>query len=231
MLRAILFDMGGTLDGDGQHWLDRFVRLYAEHGIDLPRETIRKGFDNAERRSSTDERIEVADFDALTRLHLAWQFEIHGITDAELLERMARAFSAPIHEAGRRNVALLSDLHGGGYTLGVVSNACGNVQTLCEDLGYAPYLSVVVDSRVVGVSKPDPAIYAIALQRLGLESSQVMMVGDSYERDIVPAQALGMRTAWLVQDAGSRDRGVADICIAHLDALMPHVQEQERAPA
>ena len=33
MIRAILFDMGGTLDGDGVHWLDRFEILYARAGV------------------------------------------------------------------------------------------------------------------------------------------------------------------------------------------------------
>ena len=40
MIRAVLFDMGGTLDGDGVHWLDRFARLYAEAGVTLPRERL-----------------------------------------------------------------------------------------------------------------------------------------------------------------------------------------------
>ena len=45
MIRAILFDMGGTLDGDGQHWQDRFIALYRSFGIELPRQTIGDAFD------------------------------------------------------------------------------------------------------------------------------------------------------------------------------------------
>jgi putative hydrolase of the HAD superfamily len=230
MLRAILFDMGGTLDGDGQHWLDRFVRLYASHGLDLPREAIRKGFDAAERRSWTDEAIRRANVDRLVRSHLAWQFETHGLRHAGLLDRMATDFARPIHAAGGRNVALLTELRDRGYTLGVVSNACGNARALCDDLGYGPLLSFVVDSRVVGIAKPDPAIYRLALDRLRLPAGAVLMVGDSYERDIVPAHSLGMRTAWLVPD-NEGDRGVADVRLTHLADLLAHVTEQERTPA
>ena len=39
MIRAIFFDMGGTLDGDGLHWLERFLALYKAFGVDLSRES------------------------------------------------------------------------------------------------------------------------------------------------------------------------------------------------
>jgi hypothetical protein len=55
MIRAILFDMGGTLDGDGLHWLDRFAALCGR-GVALPRETLRAAFDEAERRAAVDGR-------------------------------------------------------------------------------------------------------------------------------------------------------------------------------
>jgi putative hydrolase of the HAD superfamily len=231
MLRAILFDMGGTLDGDGQHWLDRFVRLYGEAGFDLPRETIRQGFDYAERRSATDTAIMRAGFDALVRQHLRWQFELHGFDDHARVDQIARAFLIPVREAGKRNVTLLSELHDLGIVIGVVSNACGNVQTLCDDLGYSPFLSFVIDSRLVGVAKPDPAIYAIALEKLGFDAPAVMMVGDSYERDIVPAHGLGMQTAWLVADASSREPGVADLRLGNLAELTSHVRQREQLSA
>src|SRR4051812_40820094 len=51
-LRAILFDMGGTLDGDGLHWLDRFAAAYAAAGMTLPFETLRAAFDSAEQRAA-----------------------------------------------------------------------------------------------------------------------------------------------------------------------------------
>jgi putative hydrolase of the HAD superfamily len=68
---------------------------------------------------------------------------------------------------------------------------------LCADLGYAPYLSVVVDSRRVGLFKPDPAIFVLAAAELGVRASRAMMVGDSFDRDIRPAKSVGLRTAWL----------------------------------
>jgi putative hydrolase of the HAD superfamily len=225
--------MGGTLDGDGEHWLDRFARLYADAGVELPREVIHKGFDHAERRAAVDEAIVTADFDTLVRQHLLWQAEVHGMHDPALHDRMAGAFLQPIREAGDRNRPILSRLNAAGLRLGVVSNACGNAAVLCDDLGYSPYLSCVIDSRVVGVAKPDVAIYELALGSLQLPPATVMMVGDSYERDIVPAHGLGLQTAWLTTaPAHHQSHGDADAVIGSLAELVPLLLDQpERMPA
>ena len=61
MIRAIFFDMGGTLDGDGLHWLDRFLALYRDFGVEFPHDAIRRAFDKAEQRSALDESIASAD--------------------------------------------------------------------------------------------------------------------------------------------------------------------------
>lgn len=227
MVRAILFDMGGTLDGDG-HWLDRFVRLYAAHGFTLTRDAIRRGFDHAERCAAVDAAIVSADFETLVRRHVSWQFEAHDIHDLAARESIVTGFVTPARTAAQKNRVVLQELRRQGLVLGVVSNACGNAQALCDDFGYAPLLSVVVDSRVVGVAKPDPAIYRRALQAIGVEPPAAMMVGDSYERDILPAHALGMKTVWLVQGAAPRDRGFAQLCIGDLAELTRHVGSGER---
>jgi FMN phosphatase YigB (HAD superfamily) len=56
---------------------------------------------------------------------------------------------------------------------------------------------VIVDSAEVGVSKPDPEIFRIALTKLDLVPARAIFIGDSYERDIAPARQLGMKTIWL----------------------------------
>jgi putative hydrolase of the HAD superfamily len=71
------------------------------------------------------------------------------------------------------------------------------VEKLCADLGYMPFLSLVVDSRRVGLFKPDVAIYLHASEKLGGDPATIMMVGDSFERDVVPAKKAGLKTAWL----------------------------------
>ena len=197
MIRAILFDMGGTLDGDGQHWLDRFLGLYRAYGIDLPRETIRGAFDQAERQAATDEEMATAGLPQMIGRHVQWQLAHLGIDDARLEHHLASEFIGPVLEAATANRQLLAELVERGFELGVVSNGCGNVDKLCADFGYSPYLSLVVDSRRVELFKPDPAIFVHAAEKLGRAPGEIMMVGDSFDRDVRPAKQIGMKTAWL----------------------------------
>ncbi len=196
MIRAILFDMGGTLDGE-VHWLERFLALYRTFGVDLPREKIRAAFDDAERRCAIDETIASANFAEMTQMHVQWQLEHLGLNNPELHQHLVEGFIKPVRGAITENVQMLSDLVKRGFTLGVVSNGCGNVDTLCADFGYAPFLSIIVDSRRVRLFKPDPAIFQYAAEKLGADPATTIMVGDSYERDVVPAKKIGMKTAWL----------------------------------
>lgn len=197
MIRAILFDMGGTLDGDGLHWLERFLALYQSFGVELPRKTIREAFDEAERKSGVDETIASSNFAKMIELHVQWQLDHLGSNDPALKRHLVEGFLTPVRTAIVDNAQLLASLGDRGFELGVVSNGCGNVEKLCEDFGYLPFLSVVVDSRRVGLFKPDPAIFLHAAEKLGRDPGTIMMVGDSFERDVVPAKMTGMKTAWL----------------------------------
>lgn len=197
MIRTILFDMGGTLDSDGQHWLDRFAALYESFGVRLPRETIRAAFDEAEARANRDESIASSDFRQMIERHVQWQLAHLGLTDEKLERNLIAGFSAPVRETAAANARLLAELSDCGFELGVVSNGCGNVDKLCADFGYTPFLSVIVDSRRVGLFKPDPAIFVYAARKLGRDPTEILMVGDSFERDIRPARNIGMKTAWL----------------------------------
>ena len=222
MIRAILFDMGGTLDGDGLHWLDRFVELYAAAGVRLPREVLRAAFDHAEALSASDDVMATASLDQMIERHVGWQLaHMHASGDHVLHRRLVDGFVAPIRASAADNVRLLADLSARGVRLGVVSNGCGNVDVLCAELGYAPYLSVVVDSRRAGLYKPDPAIFIYAAAKMALRPSNVMMVGDSFDRDVRPAKSIGMMTAWLEGPAPRTcpDPSLADVRLRHLAEL------------
>ena len=197
MIRVILFDMGGTLDGDGLHWRERFLALYKTFGVQLPRESIREAFDEAERKSGFDEAIASSDFAQMIELHVQWQLAHLGLNDPRLERHLVEGFIAPVRMAVGENARLLATLRERAFELGVVSNGCGNVEKLCVDFGYAPFLSVVVDSRRVGLFKPDPAIFLHAAEKLGGDPGTIIMVGDSFERDVLPARKAGMKTAWL----------------------------------
>lgn len=79
------------------------------------------------------------------------------------------------------------------YRLGVVSNADGRVEALLERLGLAELVEFVIDSHSVGVSKPDPRIFRMGSDRLGLEPEECLYVGDLYAIDVLGARAAGLQ--------------------------------------
>ena len=218
MIRTIFFDMGGTLDGDGLHWLERFCALYRTFGVELPRDSIRRAFDEAERKSALDENIASSNLAQMIELHAKWQLEHLGLTNPRLEKHLIEGFITPVRGAATENARLLATLVEGGFELGVISNGCGNVDKLCADFGFAPYLSVIVDSRRVGLFKPDPAIFRYAAEKIGGDPGSMMMVGDSFERDVLPAKKAGMKTAWL-QGASPRECPDPAMVDLHLQRL------------
>jgi putative hydrolase of the HAD superfamily len=218
MIRTILFDMGGTLDGDGLHWMDRFFALYRSFGLELTRQSIREAFDDAERKSALDGAITSSNLAQMLELYVGWQLAYLGLKDRALQRHLVDGFIAPVRKAAAENARLLATLVERGFELGVVSNGCGNVEALCEDFGYATFLSVIVDSRRVKLFKPDPAIFLHAAEKLGGDPGTMLMVGDSFDRDVVPAKKVGMKTAWL-EGAAPRECPDPSLVDLHLRRL------------
>src|SRR3954453_17242016 len=120
MLRALLFDMGGTLDGGG-HWLDRFAALYANAGLRLSRERVRAAFDEAERRALADDAIATCGLEAMVPQHVTWPLE-HLDTGAELQTApvtIVQRFVTAVRDAAVDNARMLADLSARGLKLGV----------------------------------------------------------------------------------------------------------------
>lgn len=90
-------------------------------------------------------------------------------------------------------------LHRAGVPIGLVSNASGQIAGMLASSQVAQIgpgggvpVKVIVDSEVVGVAKPDPAIFTPALQALGVVPERCLYVGDSVSNDVVGARAAGM---------------------------------------
>lgn len=79
-----------------------------------------------------------------------------------------------------------------GVRLGVVSNAEGRVEKDLEFAGYVGVFETVVDSHLVGVEKPDPEIFRIALERLGARPETTVYLGDVPAVDVNGARAAGI---------------------------------------
>jgi len=84
-----------------------------------------------------------------------------------------------------------------GLTLAVVSNSDGTCAQSLEAAGLLHYLNFVIDSADVGVEKPDPRIFGIALARCGANPRRTLYVGDLYHADVVGARGAGLHALLL----------------------------------
>ena len=217
---GILFDFGGTLDSDGEHWLDRFYALYKNAGLKLPPSEIKHAFYTADDRCKGNPVLLSAGLRPLMEYHVQVQFMILRLKANGAEKEMAHSFCARSEQFLQRNAQLLDSLKDH-YRLGVVSNFYGNMAVLCREAGLTRSLQVILDSAEIGIEKPDHRIFLSALESLDLPPSRVVFVGDSYERDIVPARELGMKTVWIPgpNPRTAPDSARADLRIASLTEL------------
>ena len=88
---------------------------------------------------------------------------------------------------------VLDAIHAAGIRTAAISNTeDGRLEDLMRLVGLADRFDFMLDSFVVGIRKPDPAIFRLALERLGLEPREAVYVGDSYGHDALPAISLGL---------------------------------------
>jgi putative hydrolase of the HAD superfamily len=86
----------------------------------------------------------------------------------------------------------LERLKAAGLKLAIVSNADGRVAGDAKRLGLAKFFDVIIDSQVVGVEKPNPKIFQLALDALNVAPAEAMYAGDIYAIDMLGARAAGI---------------------------------------
>jgi putative hydrolase of the HAD superfamily len=95
------------------------------------------------------------------------------------------------------------------HKLGIVTNGPHDLQ--CAKLDASElrgYFGAVMISREVGILKPDPRIFALALAQLGVSAEESAFVGDTPKTDIVGAHAAGMKAIWLNRDNAQQPEGI-----------------------
>lgn len=199
-MKAILFDAGNTLV-----WIDHpfLVRLLADHGVETTEEALMGA--EYEAKLVLDEMVRGGrggDDRSRGKIYFAEVFRRIGVPDAQfpaIAERLwARHAEHNLWGSVRERTAeTLEELRRRGLRLGVISNADGRVDALLAAVGLREHFDFVIDSALVGMEKPDPRIFRMGLERLGVAPEEAVYVGDLYEIDVVGARAAGM-TAVLV---------------------------------
>lgn len=203
-IKGIIFDYGGTIDSRGVHWSEIIWDGYRAAGIDVTKEQFRDAYVYAERELARTRHI-LPHHNFLDLLRIKMRIELQWLADAgiigpdadgSLAEAVAQYCYRSAKECVEEARPVLEALYAR-YPMVLVSNFYGNVEAVLADFDLRRYFQAIIESAVVGVRKPDPAIFALGVDALGLAPENVLVVGDSLRKDILPAESLGCRTAWI----------------------------------
>ncbi|HKG38531.1 MAG TPA: HAD family phosphatase [Conexibacter sp.] len=197
-IEAIVSDFGGVLTTP---LLDAFVGLQARHGI--PPETfgaalVRAAADNGGANPLFElETGRLTEVLFLEQLGAALRAELGRDVD------LAR-FGETFFEHLRPNDELFTfmrTLHERGYRMAILTNNVREWEPLWRSmLPIDELFELVVDSGFEGVRKPDPRIYEVTLERLGVAAEATLFV-DDMEVNCEAARALGMQAVWFRSNA------------------------------
>ncbi len=234
-IQGVIFDYGGTIDTNSRHWAEVLWEKYRELQVPVDKPVFREAYVHGERTLARQPLVKPEDnfYDVLrikTRVQMDWLVE-NGILPREkavaenYASRIADACYAYVLEVLKRTRPVVKTLSEH-YKLVLVSNFYGNIQAVLKDFGLDGFFSRIVESSVVGVRKPDPAIYRLGVEAMGLPAGQVLVVGDSFSKDVVPAKKVGCKVAWLKGEGWGNeetDDSLPDVVITDLPDLLPYL--------
>ena len=203
-VKGIIFDYGGTIDTGGDHWSEVIWAAWQKAGVAADKPMFREAYVYAERELATTLHI-LPHHNFRDLLGIKMQIELqwltqHGDFAPQDVEKYARLTADYCYEAARKSVEMSRPVLEGlaaEYPLVLVSNFYGNVEAVLKDFNLDTYFQKVIESAVVGVRKPDPKIFSLGCEALHLDPHNVLVIGDSYRKDIMPAESLGCQVLWL----------------------------------
>jgi putative hydrolase of the HAD superfamily len=195
-VKAVFFDAGGTL----VHIDYRRVAAIVSGALGRPVDAALLEAAEGRGRVAVEEAMDAgmaATDSARWQLHFKVVLGAVGVTDAEF--RTVGPLVAAEHKRNNLWSAVapgtaeaLDSLRQAGWLVACISNADGTVESLLARVGLRRHLAFVVDSGAVGIEKPDPGIFRLALARAGVTAAESYYVGDIYPVDIVGARGVGM---------------------------------------
>lgn len=214
MIQGIIFDYGGTIDTNSLHWSEVLWEGYQSVGIPVSKDEFRTSYVFAERALAKHPYIKPT-HNFLDLLTIKCDLETGDLVQrgiwnvgeeqrkhmSDNVAKYCYNYVLRILEISRPIIASLAEK----YPLVLVSNFYGNIETILKDFNLE-YFKEIVESAVVGVRKPDPQIFQLgveALRRVAgkneeeLPANDIVVIGDSFSKDIVPSNSIGCQTVWI----------------------------------
>lgn len=232
MIKGYLFDYGATLDTAGCHWGQMLWASFRRCGVPVTEQQFRDAYVYGERTLGSRNLIAPEDTFYTTlgvklRLEFCFLMQVGALKTDEgeaalMRERVQNDVYKRVLDTTKESRTVLEKLRKN-YEMVLVSNFYGNIRTVLKEFGLDVFFKDIVESAEVGIRKPDRRIFEMGVQRLGLRPDEVVVVGDSFRKDVVPAKEAGCHAVWLKGEPWKQeavDETVPDRIIYSLKELL-----------
>lgn len=200
--KVLIFDYGATLDTNGIHWYYIFKQEHLRYNDFLSDEQLRDAYIYAEQTISKQHLVEAKDnFLQTLLIKVNLQYE-RLYEQGVILKNMyhVQEVAENCYNIAKQNILNVKPMlqyFAKEYRLAIVSNFYGNLESVLTDYDIRQDFETVVESAVIGVSKPDKKLLLTCFERMDIKPESAVIIGDSYKKDIVPAKQLGASTIWI----------------------------------
>ena len=228
MIKGYIFDYGGTLDTGGQHWGKVIWHAYERQQVPVSEEAFRDAYVHAERTLGRNPIIQ-PDFTFYKTIETKIRIQLEFLKKQNYVSSVSSylkpltdsLYEATVKETAKSREVLLQLKQQ--YPMVLVSNFYGNIATVLKEFKMDGIFDTIIESAVVGVRKPDPQIFTLGVEALGMQPDEVVVVGDSMDKDIIPAGKAGCHTVWFKGEGWTNDpvdESPAEIVITDLTQLL-----------
>jgi len=232
---VVLFDLGHTLihfDGTWSEVFPKGAAVLAERlraaGYRLDPLEFSRRFNEALQVYYTSRETDFIEYTSLYVLRRLLTEFGYAQAPEEHLRSALKGMHSVSHaywKAENESLPTLDLLQKQGYHLGLISNASDDqdVQDLIDNARLRSYFDIILTSAAVGIRKPHPRIFHMALARWEVPPEKAVMVGDTLGADILGAQNSGMASVWVTRRADRPEN------TAHEDTIQPDASVESLA--
>ena len=210
MIKGYIFDYGGTLDTGGQHWGKVIWHAYERQQVPVSETHFREAYVHAERTLGKNPIIQ-PDFTFYKTIETKIRIQLEYLQEHNCISSVSSylkpltddLYSITCKETSKSREVLLQLKQQ--YPMVLVSNFYGNIATVLKEFQLDGIFDTIIESAVVGVRKPDPQIFTLGVEALGMQPDEVIVVGDSMDKDIIPAGKAGCHTIWFKGEGWTDD--------------------------
>lgn len=227
-IKAVLFDLGGTLIDNRLSTFETFQKILECRGIQVSTKEIEGAFTVAREELGDEYERKIGRIPA-SELYRMWDTHVLkalGIEDGDLAQEINEKWFSVSGAVVFPDVnPILTVLGGRGIKKGILSNAYEEeIRQICQVVGLDEALfDIIVGADTAARIKPDLETFRYALKKLGINPEEAIYVGNKIEKDYIPAEKAGM-TPFLIVRSEDIDIPENIRCIRSLLSLKDYLE-------